>query len=92
MFSSSWGVPNDQIEICPNPLSKKFNVNSPSISEDIPEFLIGKFVMIYVSRFYSYKNHELILNIAKHLKSKKIGDIVFLVTIDKWNIFALNKF
>ena len=51
-------------------------------SFDRPHSLKNQFVLLYVSRFYPYKNHELIPKVASYLKKIGEEDLVFLITVD----------
>jgi len=80
-LSTVWGVSHDRIEVCPNSLSQALIVDSKHLVKR-PDILKGKFILLYVSRFYPYKNHEFILKVANYLRFKNIEDVVFLITVD----------
>ena len=83
-LSSEWKLFKDRIYTIPNVLVgdlRKENriVKASRQNLSVPGYLENKFVLIYVSRFYSHKNHDFIVKLAQHLKKKGVLDIVFLL-------------
>lgn len=83
---SIWGLPKDKIRIIPNALSDHFSIVDvkPNVQK-ITKELEGKFGILYVSRYYPYKNHISLIKAAKYFKKNKVNDIIFILTIDSAN-------
>ena len=79
-LSKIWGVPASRIRVFLNPVAREF-VSAEHKGFDRPDQLRDKFLLIYPSKMYPYKNHRLIMEIARKLKDRRIRDVIFLLTV-----------
>jgi hypothetical protein len=81
-LSKMWGVSSDRIRVVANPAARVF-ISREERRPERPEELRGKFLLLYPSKMYPYKNHTVIIEIAKELRNRNIGDVIFLLTVGK---------
>jgi len=79
-FSRSFRYPIDKIKIMPNAVSEFAKMDKQSA--EIPEPLKGehRFNLLYLTRFYSHKNPEVLIDVFKNNR-EKLKDVRCIVTV-----------